>query len=67
MPSRRDEAEPPKRRIQIFIAQDLFEELRQSARTNNRSINGEVITAVQEYLRRRRPDVGPDVSRDEKR
>ena len=52
VPRRREPDELPRHRIQILLPQDLYEALRQAARANNRSINGEVVTAVQEYLRR---------------
>lgn len=54
MPRRRDENEPPKHRIQVLISRELFERLQASARQNNRSVNGEVVTAVQQYLHTRR-------------
>lgn len=54
VPRRREPEEPPRHRIQILLPQELYEALRQAARANNRSINGEVVTAVQDYLRRQR-------------
>jgi predicted transcriptional regulator len=42
----------------IRIAIDLLEELRALAREHNRSINGEMITALQDYVARHKKRTG---------
>ena len=52
----------PKHRLQVLIPTDVFQQLDQLAQANNRSLSGEVATAVQEYVRRHHSQITPPLS-----
>jgi predicted HicB family RNase H-like nuclease len=42
--------------LTIRLAADLLEQMKAAAKQNNRSLNGEVLTAMEEHVKKQRKD-----------
>ena len=63
---RQDTSMENKQKVTIFIPVEIVEQLRQEAKKHQRSFNGELVWALQEYLEKQKREIKHVIYKEDK-